>query len=168
MWTIERVRKELDTLAKADGITIDVPVSANGRLRTTLGRVRSYRSTCLPISIEFSQKLLNEGTDNDILNTVKHEYVHYFLLVTTGENHGHDYMFKAKCAEIGCTHNKTRNDIESEEMMAPTAQSKYEVYCPDCNETIGTYSRMCKTLRNLDNCSCGICGGKALKMIQNW
>ena len=54
MWTIERVRKELDTLAKADGITIDVPVSANGRLRTTLGRVRSYRSTCLPISIELS------------------------------------------------------------------------------------------------------------------
>ena len=52
MWTIERVRKELDTLAKADGITIDVPVSANGRLRTTLGRVRSYRSTCLPIEID--------------------------------------------------------------------------------------------------------------------
>ena len=167
MWTIERVRKELDALAKADGITIDVPVSANGRLRTTLGRVRSYRSTCLPIDIEFSKRLLEEGTDNDIINTVKHEYVHYFLLVTTGENHGHDYMFKAKCEAIGCTHDKTRNEIESEEMIDPH-QFKYEIVCTTCNKTIGTYSRMCKTLRNLDCCRCKICGGKALKMIQNW
>ena len=167
MWTIDQVIIKLNELAAADGIVIDVPVSANGRLRTTLGRVRSYRSTCLPISIEFSQKLLNEGTDNDIINVIKHEYVHFFLLVTTGENHGHDYMFKNKCAEIGCEHNKTRNELESED-MAPAAQFKYEVYCPDCNKTIGTYSRMCKTLRNLDYCSCGRCGGKALKMIQNW
>ena len=167
MWTIERVRKELDTLAKADGITIDVPVSANGRLRTTLGRVRSYRSTCLPIDIEFSKRLLEEGTDNDIINTIKHEYVHFFLLVTTGENHGHDYMFKAKCAEIGCTHDKTRNDVESEAMTDPH-QFKYEIVCTTCHKTIGTYSRMCKTLRNLDCCRCKRCGGSALKMIQNW
>ena len=169
MWTIDRVKKELDHLRVADGLPkITIPVRANGRLSRTLGRVRFYNDSCEPIFIEFSKKLLEEGTDNDIMNVIKHEYVHYFLLVSTGENHGHDAMFKAKCAEIGCTHGKTRNELESDMFDTTKEKTKYEVWCEDCQDIVAHYHRMCKTLRIIDYCKCGRCGGNQLKMIQNW
>ena len=162
MWTIDRVKKELDHLRVADGLPkITIPVRANARLTATLGRVRHIKSTCEPISIEFSQKLLNESTDNDIINVIKHEYVHYFLLVATGENHGHDALFRDKCKAIGCTHTKTHNALENE------GQFKYEVWCDECG-LVATYSRMGKVLKNLDSCLCGKCHKSGLKMIQNW
>ena len=162
MWTIERVIKELNNLAAADNITIDTPVNINGRLSRTLGRVHFNGVTCSPLKIEFSRSLLEHGTDNDIINVIKHEYVHYFLLITTGENHGHDYMFKAKCAEIGCEHDKTHNEVEAKQKY------KYEIWCMDCNAIIGTRSRKCKLIDNIKDCQCGRCYGGNLKVIQNW
>ena len=167
MWTIERIIEELDNLREADGLpAITVPVTINKRLTRTLGRVKFMRGINEPISIEFSNLLLTTGTDADIINTIKHEYVHYFLFVTTGENHGHDYMFEAKCAEIGCQHDKTQNRLEGGEQY--DARFKYEVHCLGCNKTIGTYSRMCKTLRQIDYCRCKVCGSGDLQVIQNW
>ena len=170
MWTIERVTEELNKLATADNIApIKEPIRANSRLRSTLGRVKftAIDNVILSIhSIEFSAALLQNGTDNDIMNVIKHEYAHYFLFVSTGEKHGHDAMFKRKCAEIGCTHDKTHGDLES--TYNDKKEYKYEVYCIDCIERIGQYSRMCKTLKNLSSCKCGKCGGNHLIMKQNW
>ena len=167
MWTIDRVIDELNKLCAADNLpNVRVPVRTNSRLKTTLGRVRFMRDTCLPVFIEFSQNLLNEGTDNDVMNVIKHEYAHYFLLYTTGENHGHDALFKQKCAEIGCEHDKTHNGLESDGFLK--RDFKYEVWCEDCGEMIRGYSRMCKTLKELNYCVCGICNQPHLKMIQNW
>ena len=168
MWTIDRVIDELNKLAAADGLGhIDVPITANSRLTTTLGRVKYMRvgGSYIAKSIEFSKALLDSGTDNDIINVIKHEYVHYYLIETTNENHKHDALFKRKCAEIGCTHDKTRNYLESD--YNEKTQFKYEVWCDDCG-LIGTYSRMCKTLKDLDYCRCGRCNKTGLKMIQNW
>lgn len=162
MWTVERVLKELDNLAAADNITIDVLVCANGRLSRTLGRVHFNGLTCEPTKIEFSRALLENGTDNDVINVIKHEYVHYFLLVTTGIDHGHDDAFRRKCAEIGCEHDQTHNKLEREQKY------KYEIWCLDCNEIIGTRSRRCKMLDEINFCYCGKCKGKNLKVIQNW
>ena len=117
MWTIDRVIDELNKLAEADGLgRIDVPIIVNSRLSTTLGRVKYMRvgGAYMAKSIEFSKALLDSATDNDIINVIKHEYVHYYLVETTNENHKHDALFKRKCMEIGCTHNKTRNYLESD------------------------------------------------------
>ena len=160
---IERVKNELNKLSAADGIgAITVPVNINARLTTTLGRVTFSSIDCHPIKIEFSKNFIDTGADADILNVIKHEYVHYYLLVTTGENHQHDASFKAKCANIGCTHDGTKGKVNM------TAKFKYEVWCEDCNDIIGTYSRMCKTIKEIKYCQCGRCGGKKLKVIQNW
>ena len=170
MWTIDRVIDELNKLAAADGLSkIDVPVTVNGRLTRTLGRVKYMRigqDAYIAKSIEFSKALLESGTDNDVINVIKHEYVHYYLVETTNTNHGHDAVFKRKCADIGCTHDKTRNTLESDYGEKPTY--KYEVWCKDCDAMIGTYSRMCKTLKYIDNCRCGRCNRTNLKVIQNW
>ena len=166
MWTIERVKMELNKLCAADGIpAISIPVEPNGRLTVTLGRVHFNRYNCMPTCIEFSRKLLNEGTDNDIINVIKHEYVHYFLLIETGEDHGHDRMFKEKCAKIGCTHNKTKNKLEA--TSAPSSY-KYEVWCDNCHKIIGRYSRRCKTINEIEYCSCGRCKRSNLRVVQNW
>ena len=115
MWTKVKVINELNKLCMNDGIGIvNVPVEINGRLTRTLGRVKFMdygEGHCYPTKIEFSKALLEEGTDNDIINVIKHEYVHYYLVETTHENHKHDALFKRKCAEIGCTHDKTQNRL---------------------------------------------------------
>ena len=110
MWTIDRVIDELNKLAAADGLGhIDVPITANARLTSTLGRVKyiCVGGSYMAKNIEFSKALLEEGTDNDIINVIKHEYVHYYLVETTNENHKHDTLFKRKCAEIGCNSQKS-------------------------------------------------------------
>ena len=167
MWTIEQVKNELNKLREADQLPpITCPVTVNGRLTRSLGRVKFMCN--FPTAIEFSRILLEEGTDNDIINVIKHEYVHYFLLITTKERHGHDAMFKAKCAEIGCTHDKARNNFEAETIGKELDITKYEVWCEDCDEIIGRYHRMCKTLKTIKYCSCGKCGSHALIVKQNW
>lgn len=161
MWTIEQVRNELNNLRIADGLPeIKVPVKINPRLSRTLGRVRY--TGLRPTSIEFSQDLLKDGTDNDIINVIKHEYVHYYLLVKTGENHGHDAMFKAKCAAIGCEHIYTHNSLEGE------SKYKYEVWCTKCNKIVATRSRRCKLIDYVDYYACANCDTHNLKVIQNW
>jgi len=168
MWTIEQVKDELNRLCAADGLPeLTIPVRANARLTRTLGRVRYMGDTCLPLDIEFAQRLLDNGTFYDVTNVIKHEYVHYYLLCTTGVNHGHDALFKRKCAEIGCEFNTTQGALEYEKNEGP-AQYKYEVWCDGCESLVATYSRMCKTLKNLQYCKCGNCGSKELRLIQNW
>lgn len=170
MWTIDRVIDKLNNLAEADGLgQITVPIVVNGRLSRTLGRVKFEiinGNTCITTKIEFSKALLENGTDNDIVNVIKHEYVHYYLLETTAYNHGHDAVFKKKCAEIGCSHDKTANTLENN--YTEKKKFKYEVWCPSCVSLLGTYSRRGKTLNNISNCKCGKCGSEHLVVKQNW
>ena len=164
MWTIDRVKIELNKLCANDGLdAVRIPVKVNSRLSTTLGRVKYCNLR--PTSIEFSAKLLENGTDNDVINVIKHEYVHYFLMITTRENHGHDRVFKNKCAEIGCTHDKTHNALDNDE---PTEKEyKYDIYCDNCG-VVAHYARRGKIINNIQYCRCGKCGASGLQVFQNW
>lgn len=174
MFTIERIIDELNKLCAADGITLDVPVAINGRLTRAMGRVKyieigsvAYASEYAPEKIEFARNLIENASDEDILQVIKHEYVHYFLLVTEPTvNHNHDAAFKCKCAAIGCTHNKAAANVEG--FRDENAKSKYEVWCDYCHAVIGTYARKCKTLNNIRYCTCGRCHGGNLRVVQNW
>lgn len=174
MFTIERVKNELEKLCAADHITLDVPVEINGRLTRAMGRVKyieigsvAYTPEYTPTKIEFARNLVENASDEDVLQVIRHEYVHYFLLITDPTiNHNHDAAFKRKCDAIGCTHNKSAQHVEG--FRDADAKSKYEVWCEDCEECIGTYSRMCKTLKEIKYCTCGRCGSDKLAVIQNW
>ena len=41
------------------------------------------------------------------------------------------------------------------------------VFCPKCGK-IGGYSRMCKTLKYIDQCYCKRCNNSSLTYVQNW
>ena len=66
MWTIDEVKVELNKLCAADGLPeMTIPVYANKRFTRTLGRVRAKYNH--PVQIDFSQDLLDHGTDNDVI-----------------------------------------------------------------------------------------------------
>lgn len=141
-WTLLKVKKELQEISDKYDDTFSIPVSINGRLTKTLGRVMHKRvlDDIFPESMEISKQLLETTTDADIIGVIKHEWAHYYITKITKENHGHDVMFKALCAEIG-THGTT--SIKVETIVA--IESKYELICPCCGKTVARYTRKCKT-----------------------
>lgn len=86
---MEKIRREIieqelttaskEFLLKSYGIDLIIPIKVNKRLKTTLGRFRHYRNTNKPVDIELSGRLLEYGTIEQILSTLKHECIHYAL-----------------------------------------------------------------------------------------
>ena len=76
MFTIEKVRSEMNKLSTADGIgNICVPIEINGRLTRVMGRVKftkEINGTCTPTKIEFARNLLENAKDEDIIQVIKH------------------------------------------------------------------------------------------------
>lgn len=167
MFNLEMIKNELNRLSASVGDEFDIPVSINGRLTRTLGRVVQCKNGCdwYPERMEFSRQLLETATEQSIKGIIAHEWAHYYATKMTGEDHGHDDYFKSICARIGCTEDKVStkvNRIVSNEQIY-----KYSVYCPTCGEPIAHYSRMCSTLKHLDECTCKRCGGGNLYYKQN-
>lgn len=162
--TIVEVRKMLDKLAKKDGITIDVPVNENPRLRTCLGRVRWWRGrerkTIKSVEvIEFNKSFLATGDKDEIISVIIHEYCHYYLAVTTHYDHGHDSEFKKCCHRHGTNNDKCYipQDLE--------ATTKYTIKCEKCGKVYYNGKRKCKTLfAEADR----VCCGDKVTLFQNW
>lgn len=168
MFTIQMIESYCKELSKKVGDTFNVPVFINGRLTRTLGRAfeENVNGIWKPIKIEFSRRFLETSTDECVKSVIEHEWSHYYTTKRTGESHGHDGVFKATCRMIGCQNDGTSTKVErtvSEEQM-----HKYVVYCDKCKEPLGYFSRMCATLKNIDNCTCGKCGHDKIHYVQNW
>lgn len=133
------------------GDTYDCPIALNGRLSRTLGRViiGTERGRVIPIKMEFSKEFLNTSTDASIIG---HEWAQRLLALTIN-------MTKSSRRHALCTNDKTKTEVER--TVEPESLYKYIVRC---NSTIG----MCPTLRNIDSCSCGLCGGQNLIVNQNY
>lgn len=157
-------------------ISFNIKITINSRLSRTLGRVISVKSPMgwKVTGFELSKHLYENGTEETIRETVLHECAHYIAITLTKEDHGHDRYFKNICHAIGTTNDKAQYDAQFKttekkvEESAAGGTYKYEVICPTCETIIGGYSRMCKTLQNLDSCYCKKCGSGKLYYIQNW
>jgi predicted SprT family Zn-dependent metalloprotease len=167
-YTLQEIEQYLNELAANIGLVFSTPVKINGRLTTTLGRVRSnptpfgmYEPEC----VEFSKRFLETSTDESVRQTIMHEFAHWAVLVETGEPHGHDDEFKAMCRRIGCTADKATVNVER--TVSNDQLYKYTVKCGDCGNTI-YYNRAGKTVKHPDWYVCGKCGGWSLHVQQNW
>lgn len=168
MLTEEQITKRCEEICAAAGYTFNIPVAINGRLKSTLGRVKSIRrptGRLEPVIMEFSRSFLSLAKEEEIDEIIKHECAHYLVAVETHEAHGHDEKFQEMCDRISCSANKPVTKIE---YMQKDDYFKYIVYCEDCKKAVGWYHRMGKVLKNLDQCYCKDCGNYHLKMIQNW
>ena len=167
-WTVEALTEKCKEVCARADIPFTIPVQINGRLTRTLGRfmytMNQKTELLTPVRIEFSRQLLQTATDASIISVIEHECAHYLVAVKTGVQHGHDKVFQAACALIGCTNDKPKTQVE----RTVAVRSKYEVWCDVCHEVVGEYARWCKTLENIDYCTCNRCKQSKLKVIQNW
>ena len=168
MYDLSKIEARCRELSASVGDTFDIPVVLNGRLTRTLGRVHQqavggkWHST----KMEMSKALLATATDESVRSVIDHEWAHYYVTKITGESHGHDSEFKKVCAMIGCTNDGVQTKVER--TVSESAMYKYVVHCSTCHEDIGFFTRMCSTLKNIDQCTCKRCGGSHLTYTQNW
>lgn len=163
---IQEAKAYFEKLCIENNVKLVVPIKENARLRTTFGRVMySYNPTkgiYFPTAVEFSAKHLKDE-DADVIDTITHEFVHYYLLMTNPtEKHGHDAIFKALSKELGCAPRATKK-IEAREEH----QKKYSIYCSKCGKLVATRTRACKLTKFPEfyhsKCCCA-----ALKVVQNY
>lgn len=122
-------QKELETmckdfLKKAYGLELTVPVKINNRLSRSLGRFVYNAREELPVSIEFAGFYLENGTEEQIISTIKHECIHYALFVL-GKPHrdGNPYFENELRKHGSCSTNTQR--VKRTFMV--------NVYTCDCN-----------------------------------
>ena len=151
---LKDIKKRLNELSASRNDTFSIPVTINGRLTRTLGRVMhmSKDGVTYPTRMEFSRDMLETVVQADIESVIAHEWAHYYITKTTGKNHGHDADFKALCAEIGCfgtTSIKVERTVER--------KAKYMLYCKECGQLVAEYSRKCKTIDYYELCTSKCC-----------
>lgn len=161
--TIEKVIEICNNIAEENGFIIDCPILANGRLTRTLGRV-CYKE-CGVEKIEFSKKLLEFGTKEQIIDTIRHELAHAFVYWETGEAHGHDSLWKKMAESIGA--DPTR--LATGQIYNEPAEKvhKYTIYCKKCGKLVGYRERTCAITRG-DKSYISNCCHSALTVVQNW
>lgn len=166
-YDLSRVQREFTNICNKAGVQVTSPISLNGRLTRTLGRVCMVRrgETVENEKVEFSKQLLETTTDSTIESVIKHEAAHYIVTARTHESHGHDSIFKAVCAEIGTTNDTPKTHVER--TVSAEQVYKYTVVCPNCGP-ISHYHRMSKNLKNISSCYCKKCNSNNLSVIHNW
>jgi len=119
--------------------------------RARLG-VCKFRTKTISLSRHFTEKLNTPEVQDVILHEIAHAIV--------GGRHGHDYVWKSKCIEIGCNPDRLYNG-------EVRVESKYTAVCPVCGQV---HNRNRKPTRQV---SCGKCSRifnpkSLLTYTQNW
>ncbi|MFA1509967.1 SprT-like domain-containing protein [Priestia aryabhattai] len=109
------------------GLSLDVPLIINNRLRAILGAFSTNHNRTKAIDIELSGDLLRYGTQRTILDTLKHELVHYALFVLGHPYRDGDEYFENELKKLNITSTET-NYVGIETV----------VKCPKCNEVYET------------------------------
>lgn len=177
-WNLERIQKEVNDFAehtrKVLGKDIyettkeleNCPIAISPRMTVAKGKfefriTKTKKGTTIkPLGIKIAKNLLNDYHDEDIIQTIRHECVHFIVNVYKQDNHGHDKIFKQYCRMLG---------ISDETYF--TAKSKVEErYIGKCQKCGYEYRRnklRKSTLENwILNCHCHKCHGE-LHIIDN-
>lgn len=171
MMTLTKIKEYCAEAFKKGGYDFEksgITVTLNSRLTRTLGRCYSkcYDGVYTPTRIEISRQLIETSVDKSIINVIFHECAHALVTLETGELHRHDKVFKAMCARIGADEDGSFMK-EVERTVAEESLYKYTIYCSNCG-VIGGRNRMCRTLREIESCTCRRCGESKLFYVQNW
>lgn len=123
-------------LDKNYDLDLEIPVSLNGRLSTTLGRFRHSR-TDGPIDIQIGKRFAMLNDYDEVLKVGYHECIHYARCVLGLPFKDGDAGFEADCARFGAT---SSGATDSRLRMTRTADVKggrFVIYkCPDCGKEI--------------------------------
>lgn len=135
--TLEDIRHEYDRLDALCGVdTSSVELVSSTRMKTRLGYCQ-YRNR-KPAKIVIAAFMF-EMSDEELLDTARHEYAHALVKIRRPrENHGHDAVWKAAAAEVGCVPRRTCQDAAINEYCKAKrreSSAKYRVKCVSCGKT---------------------------------
>lgn len=111
-----------DFLRDTYGMELEIPILRNNRLRSVMGRYLSdYDDT--PLAIEIAGYMFDYAAPDVVIDTLKHECVHYALHVKGEPNADGHLHFEAELARLGVGATETCN------------VGTYVIYtCDDCGE----------------------------------
>lgn len=134
----------------------NVPVTINTRLYSTLGQYVFDIYTLEPLGFEFNLEMINgKQPFKEVINTIKHELVHWYTDTTTNKRNEHNELFRVNCKRFGVT------DTERYEPRKRLKNDNYyEAKCLGCHRVVAK----CKSINNLKKfmnryggtmCNCG-------------
>lgn len=134
LFTKADIRAEYDRLDALCGIsTKHIRIEISERAIKVLGNCHwtNVCGRCVPDYIRIAEPVL---CDESLFWTViRHEYAHALVDIRTGENHGHDEVWKRACLEVGCPPSRTTSTQDSEAFQAYKASKmKYALRCCTC------------------------------------
>ena len=177
MWTVERIKKEMiefmdyaSEVLELENETPDITkidVKISGRMTKTKGMFTFSTKTVLgeeiltPIEFKFAKHLLENYSDEDILETIKHEVVHFIVNTRYNKNMGHSEVFKTYCRVLGTsdeTYFTASIKEGGKEIITRKKQHRYECVCQECGRV---YNRKVMRKDGIEDmlwwswCACG-------------
>ena len=123
-------------LKKEFNLTLEIPIEINGRLKRAAGRycckINQITGEITPEKIQIARFTIEDNKTEDVIDTLKHELVHYALSVKGEKFHDKDLNFINTCNRlgIGLTHNY---------------KSKYKIFkCKKCGKITKSYTDISK------------------------
>jgi len=106
MFTLSDIRAEFDRLDAISGLnTKDIPIRISKRMSRALGvcrsRSRADGKGFEIVDVAFADYLCRYGTEEELINTVRHEYAHLYNIVHDGVRCGHDARWKHTARWLG-------------------------------------------------------------------
>lgn len=143
---IKIIRDEMKRLDQISGLdTSTVPVRISSRMTYGWGKC-SYICVRKKYKIKelvFAERLLKYGTMEHILNVIRHEYAHAYVMLTHNKKHGHDAVWKRAALRFGCNAQRCENFDEVDKIY------QYRVTCQGCG-SISHYQRKVGIVQELE------------------
>lgn len=135
MFTVNDVHNEyrrLDTISHVDTSHIQLKISQKGINRFGYCKsVHVKNGQLTPVEISFSDMIFED--ESLFWQTIRHEYAHALVTIRDGKAHGHDWVWKLACKEIGCAPRRLINTENSEIVKQREADLvKYTLACRNC------------------------------------
>lgn len=164
MFTTKDIRQEMNRLDKESGLdTSEIPIRISTRMTSTWGKC-VYGRTRSRITVKelvFADRLLRWATYEHLLEVIRHEYAHAYVLITFNKpGEGHSSRWRYWAIRFGSSGKRCNNfpEVNSDGRAEQTA--KYIVTCTTCG-TIFKYQRRSKIVQSLEQdtgCTSYVCG----------
>lgn len=170
MRTVSEIRsmfEKLDGLLCIDTSNVEIVFSKRAVKRHGSCKFcRGANGTWIPEKIMIAD-FLRQGDEMLLRDTVLHEYAHAAAAILTGENCGHNRVWKAVCKKIGCSGRVYAENTAASRQRVQDA-AKYAVTCVECG-TESLYMRKGDVVKRLEKgrnpgVICTVCKGRKFKL----
>lgn len=139
-----------DFLRDSYDVGLNIPIERNNRLRSSMGRfIATYEDE--PLRIELAGFLLKYGHRSAVIDTLKHECVHYALCVRGEPNSDGHPHFETELRRLG---------VSSTETTA--VGLKYTYQCAEC--LLQSYTAIKKVKDHPENYYTKCCGATLINL----